>query len=351
MYMNTLKTQLEKHRNIKPNTWKSYKNQINTLNRLFGKKDKEGTLMPLENFDFLKNFENVTKTIRDPETKIGIPTQRIISSVILIMLNPKGDMTPYRRKSQTKQRIYPEIATDLYKDYVEFNGELNKIEWSEQDKQKKTDKQKANWLDWKDVLMFQDEYRRAYRRDKFNKKTELSANDVTFLRQYLIISLYTLIRPRRLDYSNMRIISADDYALMSMEAKSKENLLVIQSKIKKEFSFGSYVQKNKNGGIPVFKLPIPKELNQVLQAWFKHNDQSGLFIKNSKGNAYKGDGLSKVIYKMFEKRFNKHIGVSMLRTIYKSAYHYNDKTKKEKIQCAAEMGHSINCGELFYIKH
>ena len=317
--METLKDTVLKKRGVKASTWKTYSVLIRELAMKATEKD-------YENNAFLEDFEKVSEILM----KMTESKKRLVMSVILVMLSPEGDMRPLKKQCKEEEDQFPNSATPLYKQYLYLKRENSEIFNKELFLQKKNEKQEKNWVDWGEILKLQDEFRKKCRRDKINKKATLTRKEKYWLQQYLVISLYTLILPRRLDYAEMISMSNENYEKMTQKEKENGNFLVTHSKIRKFFSFGAKVQKNKNSGIPIYILKV---------------------LINKRQQDMTIDGLSKLVIKILGDAFDgKHITVSMLRTICKTDYHKGDRSLLEKLAIAKQMGHTVSCGEKFYIK-
>ena len=332
--MESLKENVMNSRKIKAASWKTYERYINELAKLVTEEHyKENS--------FLKDKEAVQEII---ET-YGGSKRRVCLSVILVILSPDKKMAPI-------SGVFPEEASELYKHYHELHKQLTLDYNKEKEEQKKTDKQAENWVDWLDIVKLQRNFMNKIRREKYSKKETLTKAQKKVLQNYLIVSLYTLIKPRRLDYAEMKILSHKDYKALDIEKKKAGNYLVIKSKIKKFFAFGSGAQKNENGGdSDVFELSVPAKLNRVLQLYLKHHSEGYLLFNARRSGEISKDGLSKTLQKIMGEAFEgKRFSASMLRTIYLTHLHKDTPSIKEQQQLAKEMGHSPAVATLHYTK-
>jgi len=355
--MEALKTARMSSTNIKEKTWLQYQRNINRLAKGFTGQD-------YKNNDFLiMGRRQVIEFINKKSSSDAM--KRMFYSVILIMLAPdKND-----KKSQ---------KTTDYKYYQRKLQELAQKYNDERATQIKSVKQDTNWESWADILKLQHtlalEVKTMIKKNKLigvrdtGKKLQKFGKDInrkqrTALQNLVILSLYTLIKPRRLDYANMEILSIKNYNNMSSEDRQKSNFLVIVGKNKKFFSFGKQAQKNQNRdkhGVkqPVYVLAVPSKLNSVLNTYllfhpedaFKKNFISRTFLYNTRGSAISGDGLSKAMIKIMKARFKKNISPTMLRTIYLSDKHKDDVGLEEKQTTAEEIGHTVATSNANYQK-
>ena len=352
--METIKKTVFESRKIKEKTWKTYERYIKEL----AGDNISGT-------DFLTDTDKINEIL----SSFSDSKRRMALAVILVVLSPDKSMTPQRNK-QTNEIIWDENSTELYKHYHSLHGAISKIYTEKQEQNQKSEKQASNWASWEQILKLQRKYMNTIRRKKYNKKTVLTKIEQKYLQDYLIISLYTLIKPRRLDYGvnndglyGCEVANEKDYNQLPQEEKENKNVLVIKSNIKKYFMFGSGAQKTEAGMTKgLYKMDVPKSLNRVLQLWRKFNVSSETFspllLKSNKSKdedflrQLTKDGLSKSLMRIFKAEFpNKKISAQILRTIFKT--HFNKsyhKTIAEKKKCAEEMGHSFQTGELHYVK-
>ena len=284
------------------------------------------------NNDFLADIKTVKNVINSKE----LWQKKQVLNVILTFLNPRKH----------------ELLTDLNKKYQLINLTYRKV-LDAQTLQKKTNKQEKNWVDWKRILKFQKKKQKLIIDNKFMSKDKLTLKEQKFLRDYLILSLYTVIKPRRLDYANMIIMDSKHYNKLTVEEQSKKNILVTHKHKSKMFSFGKEVQKNENSGNLVYKLLLPLRMRKIINLYLKHHDNESFLIgAHLKGKQISNDALSRTIVRILATEFlSKNIGVSMIRTIYKTWW--NNKclrSVKDKMKCAEEMGHSWVVGDKVYTK-
>ena len=171
-----LKGSILKMRDIKPNSLKAY---MIILRKLNDNKD-------IENLDFLKNTKRVLHFISD----LAITTQRNYLAAILVALPVL--------KEETK-------LLDFYKEQLEvLNVEYNSFIGSHE----KSELQKLNWMTLKNLRKIYESYRKEIRKEKYNKKETLTSKESKFLNNYLVVSLYVLMPPIRLDFAPMSIIKS-----------------------------------------------------------------------------------------------------------------------------------------------
>ena len=319
--MNQLKDKVIDGRNIKESTWKSYLTNIKQLVEHLD--DGKYT-----NNEFLHNRSKVKEHLGN----LKPAKQRMVISTILVLLSPCGKNQP---EPQDKS---------IYNFYTSLLATKMDAYFDEQKEQIANPKQLSNWRSWKDILAVQNSFMNLIRREKYNSKDTVTKDESKKLQEYLVISLYTLIPPRRLDYSSMSIVDAKTYSNMDEKDKNACNYLVVQSRVKKYFSFGEDSQKNKT----FYYTQVPPKLNQILNLYLKHHKECFLLV-NARAGPLSADGLSKMLIRILEKD-NKRISVNMLRHIYLSEKFKDAPSIKQRQLLALEMGHSSTIAEHVYTK-
>lgn len=204
----------------------------------------------------------------------------------------------------------------------------------------KTEKQKDNWIDWKDVETISTEQHKLIK--ELATKKSLTTTEADKLLQALVLSLYVCIPPRR----------NQDYLDMVVVKKWKEtdphdvNYLDLAGE---QFIFNKYKTAKKYG---VQKVEIPESLMDVLVVYLKHH----ALYKAVKGKTpvpflvVEDKPLKAVnsITRILNRIFGKKVGSSMLRHIFLSNKY--EGILEEQTADSAAMGHSLN-QQRDYIKH
>ena len=215
---------------------------------------------------------------------------------------------------------YKSTYNFYYERMMEASKKAREVDTSE-----KSDKQEANWLKWEDVVK---------RRNELGEASSFKAKMITptqwnTLLSYVILSLYTLIPPRRnQDYQDLYIVKkiGDDKSKNYYETSTGR------------FYFNKYKTSKSHGSQ---MLEAPKELQDILAAWLKFHPSKGKPEMRLLVNA-DGSALSSVnsITRILNKIFGKHVGSSMLRHIYLSSKY--GEVAEEMKEDAEAMGHTVN---------
>lgn len=192
----------------------------------------------------------------------------------------------------------------------------------------RTEKQEENWLSWEDVEKKKSGLKEESLSLPLNKK--LTAPQYEKLLNYVIVSLYTDVVPRRnQDYLDMYVVKklGKDYA-------KDKNYYEISGK---RFVFNKY-KTSKTYGEQV--IDIPDELQQTLSQFIKHHPHNKekeykLLVKQDGSALNTVNAITRVLNRIFE----RNIGSSMLRHIYLTSK-YGAQLDDMK-STAKDMGHSV----------
>lgn len=270
----------------------------------------------IKNFNFLKNKDEVLTKIKD----LKPTTQRsyIISICSILRDNTK------MKKSYDE---YFELLKS-YNDTLRVNNE-------------KSTTQEKNWITQDEVLKVHKTLKEDIE-NSLSKKRKIDKQLFKKLLNYMILSLYTLIQPRRnKDYSLMRISS-------NMDDTNFNYLVIEKSHIK--FILNNYKTEKKYHSV---EIDIPDELKQVILLYLKYHPLK-LELKNKEFNipflVEDGKELksSTEITKILNKIFDKKISSSMLRNIFLTSK-YGDLVNELK-EDTKQMGTSTGVALNNYIK-
>jgi len=269
---------------------------------------------PLKNLTFLKDVQKITEKLNKykENTKRGY----LISVTSVLSLD---------KSTKQKQKLYDDYFTRM----MDKNKELKAVE----SQNEKSETQAENWLTWDEVKHRWDELKTKV--DAFTGK-ELSESQYNTLLQFVVLSLYVCLPPRRNEYQNMVI------AKTATEASPTDvNYLDID---KQRMIFNKYKTSKKEGQSII---ELPADLRPILQTYIKYHPLiKGKITKKFQPVPFlvyaDGKPLDQVnsITRILNKVFGKKVGSSMLRHIYLSSK-YGDISEEQKKDAAA-MGHSVD---------
>ena len=190
------------------------------------------------------------------------------------------------------------------------------------EKNKLNEKQKEKYMKWSDI-------------ENIYEKIEKTGS----LKEKLIIGLYVLTPPRRLEYVDMYIANKKP-----TQIDNNKNYYINTKK--GYFLFVTYKTAKTYG---IKKISIPKKLDELIKLWIKENnlnDADKLF------HIEKNYNLTKFIKRTFKKYGGNKISIQLLRHSYISDYELNrtNKTKKQRTILAEKMAHNV-MQQLDYVKN
>lgn len=275
--------------------------------------------VPFKTLSFLRNKEDIANKLKD----YAESTQKTILSAIVSVLSLYAEKPTYK---------------SVYKHYYALMMDKAKTD-REVDSADMTDKQKTNWIDWKNITELSMAQR--VKLAEYSNKKQLTTPEAEHLLQTLILSLYVCIQPRRnQDYMNMLVVKK-----WNEDMPKDHNYLDITGG---RFIFNVYKTAKKYG---TQIISIPNPLMNILVAYLRHHQ----LYKETKGKtavpfllAVDGKPLIAVnsITRILNKIFGKKVGSSMLRHIFLSDKYDIDEMQKD----AEAMGHSIE-EQKKYMKH
>jgi len=269
---------------------------------------------PIKSFNFLKNKEEILNKIKE----LKPTTQR---SYIISICSVLRDIPKYKK-------MYEEYF-ELLKD---FNNDL-KVNTD------KSEKQEKNWISQEEVLSVH----KKLKEDVMNllqKKRKIDKTVFNKLLNYTILSLYTLINPRRnKDYSLMKIASNTD--------DENYNYLMIDKKNTMKFLLNKYKTDKKYHSV---EIDVPDDLKEVIQLYLKYHplkaelkkkDYDIPFLVDEQGKGFKN---RTEITKILNKIFGKKISSSMLRNIFLTDKYGNvmEELKKDTKAMATSVDVAMN---------
>ena len=204
------------------------------------------------------------------------------------------------------------------------------VVYEEYKTQEKTEKEQNNWIEWTDVLKLHDKLTDVA--DKLLRKIRINDREFNVLNSYILLSVYVLIPPRRIqDFKMMKIRNYDGETDNHYDG---ENL-----------TFHNYKTSNVYGSQSINISESP--LQVLLDMWIDINDDCDYLIVSEKDHSKKLEGS--MLTKMLNKIFDSKVSASMLRKSFLShTYRDIDLLKMENL--ALKMGHSSSTALGKYVK-
>jgi len=201
----------------KANTLKTYNTILKTMyKKVFGNTEAPD----------IDNFKNVAK-IMDHVKNDPLQTRKTKLSAIVALVK------------------VPEYTEEIFKSAQAYKKQTDKSEMTEKLEEAEITKEEMTAV----------QARVKNIADSLNKKTELTMRDIQEIQNYIIVSLYTQIPPRR----------AIDFTEMVLKPTDKETQNYIDLK-KSKFVFNNYKTATHTG---TQEIAIPASLKKILTKWIK----------------------------------------------------------------------------------
>jgi integrase len=294
--MEHIKETIKKNRpNIAESSIKTYTSIVSNLYKYITKEKEVGDAVSF----FNKHSKETIKYLKDTE-----PSTRKTKLAALVVLCEKQPCVEVYRK---------QMLDDAHK----YNDR-------EKD-QEKTESQKENWVDQAELKSIYNELDKDTR--PLLSKATLKPSEFQRLQNFVILSLYVLQPPRRLqDYTEMKLRDIDE---------KKDNYIN-----KTKFVFNKYKTAKFSGKE---EIPINPKLKFILDKWKKLNPHEYLLI---------GSTEKKFSSSQLQQRLNSILGkkasVNILRHSFLSDK-YKDVDLREMEKDATAMGHSVS-QQMRYVK-
>ncbi len=283
---------------------------------------------PMQNFDFLLDFDKIMKIIESE--KVLTSRKNRLTSVLVALNTYDKD----------------EKMTKLIKQYSDELKKMNETYFNFLKEQKKTEKQEANWVEYADLVkVFNELKKEAKHRGLINKKkSNIGDKDFELLQQLLILITY-LNFPVRNNFANMKVVSRGEYSRDNN--KHKHNYLVVGSKGRK-FYFNNF-KNSTHLGPKIYD--VPQDLNKLINIWLHYNTSGYYLTKRDRETPMNSNGITKIMNRIFKKRTGKNISTSMLRHIIITEMNKGKKTIKEleneKKEIENKFMHSVGMNQLY----
>ena len=155
---------------------------------------------------------------------------------------------------------------------------------------------------------------------------ENNINSLENIEDKLIYALYTLIPPRRLEYSNMYIIND-----INQDNDNNKNYLLI-NETNSKFIFNNY-KTNKTFKKQIIDI-TNMTLKNIINNYLKQTNSDKLFN-------YSSNNFGKKISSIFKEIYNEDITVRWLRISYTTYIRKENKSNNELKDISYKMAHSI----------
>lgn len=293
--------------NVSLSSIKTYLSNIKSISKAIDKPLKNAT-------DILQQEEAIFKYLLDQ--KLNVRKTKL--SAFIVVLD----------KGKEKNDAETEKVLSKFRKQITEDGAKND---ERETKQELTDSQKENFIPWDQVMKVYNNLKTEA--EPLFKLERLTLGQFKKLQNYILLSLYVLIPPRRsLDYADFKIRNAKT---------TEDNYMTIKGKQKAgTFVFNKYKNSSRLGPQSV---EIPNTLKILINKWIEKNPYDWLIV-NGKGNHITQSKINEMLNDIFGKR----IGSSMLRHIYLTNK-YGDVDLAEMKETTEAMGSSSINRTLMYV--
>eukprot|EP01051_Picozoa_sp_SAG22_P004968 SAG22_NODE_282_length_13050_cov_37.625125_10_plen_230_part_00 len=176
----------------------------------------------------------------------------------------------------------------------------------------KTEKQKANWVEWSEWVRMSDELGESTKH--LRKKKEWSKDELLQFQDYLITQLYKHY-PVRNDFHDTKVVSKRDYNKLS-ESDKKSNNFVVNGR-PMLLILNEYKTKKKYGEK---KIEIDPKVANLVRIFLNHNSAGYLLVSPTNIDLpMSTNGITRTLQKISSTHFDgKKIGSSLLRHMFLS---------------------------------
>ena len=176
--------------------------------------------------------------------------------------------------------------------------------------------------------------------DVIHKRDSLDHTSI----DYFLLCLYTMIRPLRADFGNVKILKSEPKG----EAQQKGNYIVIKS------TYARLVLndfKSKRAHMSQYNKVLPRDLENVIKESLARSPRTHLMVSPRTGEPFLRDNTYIVfVNRLLERALGRPVTISMLRHIYVSSLDMNALTSGEKKELSAEMLHSVETNDRYRLK-
>jgi hypothetical protein len=274
---------------------------------------RKGLGAPKDALDFLLDFEKVKNWLETNPTK---KTKKPLSH---------NSLKTYYSAIRYVLKDEPRFASVVSRYGEELKKYIDEIKQRDDD-QMLTEDEKKKWICWSCV------------EDVRNKLLEVYEEEPTWMnyQDYLILCLYSLQEPIRLDYAPMRFVE-------EAPKDSIENFCVLKGD-KAEFILNSYKTAKKYGTIT---LEAPPNLVNVLTKWRELNKTDYLLVKGMDKRPMNTQELGLAIKDIFTHQINIGATVNILRHAYRTSLHEGEPSLADQKETSRRMGHSVLMGQRY----
>jgi len=294
--MSTLQDKIQK---LKPNLKESsIKLYLTNLKKIYREIECEGRkeIFNFDNLDFLNDYDKVMKTLEDENS--NTKKNRLIAVVVSLQATEAD-----KKLIEKYQKSMLELAEQSNENYK---------------KQEKSDKQKENWVEYKDLVNLVNEMLKRIKKHGILKKDVISKAEYNLLQEYIVLRFY-LNFPLRNDLAEVKVISNkdEDNKIDNFLHVDGDKITLLLNDYKTAKTFGPQ------------EYELDEKFSKIVRIFLKHNTSGWFITKTNRQDPISANGITKLLNRLFMRELDKKISTSMIRHITATHDRKNDKTLAE----------------------
>lgn len=299
-----IKKIIMKKRNISDSTLRAYISNLNKIAKeVYNQKF---------NITMLENYSKNIKYLK----KLTIHTRKnIVAAIVVACKSVECSPTLITKYEEYMKKLIDEVSNNYSKN-------------------KKSDKDKKNWVSYKEII---DKIKFIMNKIKSINLDKIKRKDIDLYQQLVILALYTLMPPQRNNFSNTIVCFTNQECneldeVNYLNLSSKELILVKYKTVKK---YGKKIIK------------IPDNVIKIIKMWMKINPTKYLLINTTNKTPMTSNGITKYLNKIFKP---KKVSTTIIRKLYLTNKYPIISSFEDMIKDAHDMGHSIETQQKIYRK-
>jgi len=295
--MSTLQDKIQKLKpNLKESSVKLYITNLKKIYREIECGGRKEQICSFDNLDFLNDYDKVMKTLEDENS--NTKKNRLIAVVVSLQATEAD-----KKLIEKYQKSMLELAEQSNENYK---------------KQEKSDKQKENWVEYKDLVNLVNEMLKRIKKHGILKKDVISKAEYNLLQEYIVLRFY-LNFPLRNDLAEVKVISNkdEDNKIDNFLHVDGDKITLLLNDYKTAKTFGPQ------------EYELDEKFSKIVRIFLKHNTSGWFITKTNRQDPISANGITKLLNRLFMRELDKKISTSMIRHITATHDRRNDKTLAE----------------------
>jgi hypothetical protein len=194
-----------------------------------------------------------------------------------------------------------------------------------------TEKQKDAYVSWPQIIKLRRLLAREVRLAQLYKRKKVTIRDFTKIQRALLLALYTLLPPTRLDWSDLEFITEKYFE--NLADKSTKNYLVL-SRGGYKIYWRKFKTSKHMGEVVVLVKKHSPQLQRLLTTHIKylrkHWPENKFLLLTVTGEKLSRNALTKYLQRTFKAYFKKNISATGLRRAFLTHEYDHSAVQKEQ---------------------